>query len=601
MPRKALGPAASKQPWDPARPDANGSDLAKEAIRGADGLPLEALQPSAADADQSPPLPRWLVAAGVGAMVIVFFVLLGTFPLSEPDETRYAEIPREMIERGDWITPHLNYVKYFEKPPLVYWLTAVSFTIFGMNELAARWLLGLFSLTGVAVAYGLGRSIYGHWTGCAAAALLAATPLYFGIGQFLTLDMPLSTFMTLGLGSYWFAYRHPERRRLCVMLLYVATALGVLTKGLIAAVLTAGVIGTFLLLRADARALRWTVSPVGMLVFLLVVLPWFVLVSTRNPEFLHFFIIDQHIRRYVQGTDHPEPFWFYAPILLGGTLPWSAFVLLTPGWVVRWLRRLIARRIPAGELYLLLWCAVVFVFFSITGSKVGTYVLPMCCPLAVLGARFFAATLSNRRDYVLRRGYVLILTVGVIAVLGSALTPLIEDDARVLLVASRVLPSGAILAIAAVVSLALLRRQARLGSLALMWFAVLGMQLCAVSGRAVAGDFVDIGEAIRTQSRADDLVVSYKHYLQGTNYYGRRRIVQAVGHGELEFGSTQGDQSAYFWPSDQNLVSAWASGRRLFLIINRGDLETLRSRLQPPAREIAAEGRKVVVVNFPDQ
>ena len=140
------------------------------------------------------------------AIVLAYLCLLGGFGLAEPDEPRYAEIAREMIELRDWVTPHLNYVKYFEKPPFVYWLTAINFELFGMSEFVARLWPALFGLIGIMTAYVLGRSMYGAWTGYVAAALLAATPLYFGLSQILTLDMPLTTLMTVGLAAFWFAY-----------------------------------------------------------------------------------------------------------------------------------------------------------------------------------------------------------------------------------------------------------------------------------------------------------------------------------------------------------------------------------------------------------
>jgi len=543
-------------------------------------------------------LPRWLVRGGAAAIVLAYLVLLGAFPLSDPDETRYAEIPREMIESGDWVTPRLNYVKYFEKPPLVYWLTALNFTVFGMSDLVARWWVAFFGLAGIAVTYGLARSIYGPTTGYMAAALLAASPFYFGLSQFLTLDMPLSACIGAGLASFWWAYVRQRRRSGYVPLLYVMVGLAVLIKGPVAVVLSAATIVCYLITRNDLGALRWLWSPAGMCLFAAVVLPWFVVVSLRNPEFVHFFVVDQHFDRYLQPEEHREPLWYYVPILVGGMLPWSAFVLLAPRHAVRFVRQLVARHVAPGTLFLAVWSVVIFAFFTASGSKVGTYVLPMCSPLAILAARFFEQVLSRREDAVMRRGYVFTLVLATVTLIWGLVTPWVVDDPRLTLVASRTWICGGVLMLAATLSMIFAGRGARLAAASTLWIGVLLMQLVAVSGRAVASSYEILGEAIRVQSAPADLIVGYRRYTQGTTFYGRRRTVQVLGHGELEFGRKLGDQRAFFWSNDEELLRVWASPQRVFLIIDRRELEPLRPQLQPPPRVIAAEGRKVIVVNF---
>jgi 4-amino-4-deoxy-L-arabinose transferase-like glycosyltransferase len=543
-------------------------------------------------------MPKRLVRAGMVAIIVSCFGQLGGQPLTEPDEARYAEIPREMLVLRDWVTPHLNFVKYFEKPPLVYWLVAATFALLGPSDFLARLWLGVFASTSIVVAYVLARSIYGLWTARAAAALLAATPLFFGVGHVLTLDTPLSAFMALGLGSFWLAYQHGRRRRAYIVALHAATALGVLTKGPVAVVLTAAVILVFLLLHRDLRAVRWVLSPGGVSVFVLIALPWFVLVTLRNPEFLAYFVIDQHLGRYLRPSEHRQPFWFYAPIVLGGALPWSGFAVLSPGFVAPMLRRLLTLRVSAGTLFLAIWCAVVFLFFSVSGSKLGTYVLPMFCPLAVLAARFFEHVLRRDTASVLRRGYGLTLLIGVLAAAGGWLVPVVVDYPDVVFVAWWLSACGIVLAGAAGAALWMTRRGALQGSLAVLWLGMLVFGLVAMQVRPVAGTYPRLGEAIRVAARPQDLVVGYAHYVQGITYYGRHRVVQARAYGELDFGRRQGDDGTFFWKTDDDLLRAWSSGQRLFLVINRTELERLRPRMQPEPRELAGEDKKVIVVNF---
>jgi 4-amino-4-deoxy-L-arabinose transferase-like glycosyltransferase len=552
-----------------------------------------------------PAWPRWVLGA---LIVVTYLALLGGFALGEPDEARYAEIPREMLALGDWVTPHLNYVKYFEKPPLLYWITAFDFRLFGTSEFVARLAPALFGLLGIVVAWVLGRSMYGPWVGDAAAVLLAASPLYFGLGQVLTLDMPLSGLMALAFGSFWIAYTQPRRRRACLLLFYCASALAVLTKGPVSALLTGAIITLFLLLRGALRALRWVLSPLGIGLFLLIALPWFVLVSVRNPEFPEYFIFNQHLRRYLTTPEHHEAIWYFVPIVFGGMLPWSGFVLLSPRLVGRFLQRLVTRRVSAAGLYLFVWSAVIFGFFSLSTSKLGTYVLPMFCPLAVLVARLLQEIVARGRDQVLRRGYVAVLVLGIAMIPGALVTAEVADRWRVPLIVERMYIGSVILTAAASAALVLLRRARPQASLAALVIGMLVLQVVAISGRGVAWEFRPLGIAIRQQALPGDLVVSYRQYVQGIPFYARRRVVMVLSDEqlapssvhELAFGSRQGDQRAFFWRSDDELLAAWSSGRRIFLVVNRVDLERLLPRMRPVPREIAAHTKKVVVVNFPE-
>ncbi len=542
--------------------------------------------------------PRWLVAAFAVAIVAAYLCLLGTFGLADPDEPRYAEIAREMIELGDWVTPHLNYVKYFEKPPLMYWLTATNFRLFGMSEFVARLWPALFGLVGIAVAYRLGRAMYGEWVGAAAAALLAATPLYFGLSQILILDMPFSALLAVGLGAFWLAYQNPTRRRRMVLALYVSVALGVLTKGPVAMVLSGGIIAGFVALRREWSVLRWALSPVGIVVFFGITLPWFVMVSERNPEFVHFFVINQHVARFMWQKEHQQPLWFFVPIVFAGMLPWSGMILLAPRMLARFGERLLRRRVSAPTLYCTVWAGLVFAFFSLSTSKLGTYILPMFCPLAILAAGFFHDVIIRRRD-ILDRACIGLLVLAIAMAVAAVITGEVVDMPEVGLIVPRMYLGASILGLTALAGTLLIRRQRFQASFAALVLGTLAVQLVAMSGRAVAPEYRELGLAIRRQARPEDLVVSYHHYVQAITFYARRRIVSVGGHGELDFGSRQGDQRAFFWDNDQMLIDAWHAPRHIFLVIKRAELDPLLPQLHPPPRQIAAESEKVLVVNFP--
>ncbi len=544
-------------------------------------------------------VPASLLCVFAAVIPLTYFCMLGSFALSEPDEPRYAEIPREMIESGDWVTPRLNYVKYFEKPPLVYWLTAANFELFGMSEFVARLWPAIFAVVGIGMTYALGCSMYGPWTGYAAAAVLASTPLYFGLSQILILDMPLTGLMTVALVAFWFAYADGRRLSRYVWLLYGAAALAVLTKGPVAPLLIGAVIVAFLLLQGNVRALRWLVSPFGIVLFLLIATPWFVLVSQRNPEFVEFFVFKQHVARFLTPDEHQQPLWFFVPIIVAGMLPWTAFALCAPRMVARFVVRVATRDVSSATLYCVTWSAVIFTFFSLSGSKLATYILPMFCPLAILAARFFERVITDGRTEVLRRGTLIVLVLAVITVLGAAITGEVVDAWQVDALLPALYAGGVLLGVTAVVALALLRRRGPLACFATLLLGMLGLQVVAIAGRGVAAEYRPLGRAIRAQARPEDEIVTYVHYVQGIPFYGHRRTIMVGGRGELDFGSRQENERAFFWDTDAQLVDAWRSpGRHMFLIINRVELEPLLPQLEPVPRQVAAYGKKVIVVNF---
>ena len=168
------------------------------------------------------------------ATLLLYFVSLGNYPLMEPDEGRYAEIAREMVESGDYITPRLNYVHYFEKPPLLYWLNAISFKFLGQNEFAARLATASLAILG-AVAVAILASVFiGFWGGILSYVITVTSLLYYAIGSITITDMPLSTFITMALVAFFIA--HKKQSRISYIIFYLSLALGVLTKGLVVVV-----------------------------------------------------------------------------------------------------------------------------------------------------------------------------------------------------------------------------------------------------------------------------------------------------------------------------------------------------------------------------
>ncbi|HVN67592.1 MAG TPA: glycosyltransferase family 39 protein, partial [Candidatus Sulfotelmatobacter sp.] len=368
----------------------------------------------------------------LAALFIVFgaalFQFLGRIPLLEPDEGRYAEIPREMLERADFVTPYLNHVKYFEKPPLLYWLNSLSLSVFGQNEFAARFFPALCGLAGILLTYFIGRKIYGRREGLLAAIILGTSVGYLAQARMNIIDMPLTFCMTATLGFFLLAAREGEKRSvLYFYLFYLSAALTVLAKGLIGIVLPGAIVFLYLVVTRRWRILREMKPVAGGILFLVVAAPWFVLVSVRNPEFARFFFIHEHFERYLTKVHgHYQPTWYYIPVLLGCMFPWSLYL---PS-VFRGIWRERSEGKFAPTIFLAIWASVIFGFFSLSDSKLIPYIIPVFPAAALLLGRTFAAVMDDGTGTI--RQYARVATVFIlVTAVGLLLYPAVADNGKV--------------------------------------------------------------------------------------------------------------------------------------------------------------------------
>jgi 4-amino-4-deoxy-L-arabinose transferase-like glycosyltransferase len=331
-------------------------------------------------------LPRAVVAALAVAMALVWFANLGERRLQHPDEGRYAEIAREMTVTGDWITPRLDGIKYFEKPPLQYWLTAATFEAFGPGEASARLSTALAGFLTVLAVGATGAAIATPSAGLLAGAVLAGSVWHFGIAHILTLDAMLSFWLAVALCAFLLAQRAALSRHRCaawMLVAWAATALGVLTKGVVAIAIPACTLVVHSLATRDFGPWKRLHAGKGLVLLLAIAAPWFVLVSLRNPEFPRFFFVHEHVERFLTtNLNRPGPWWYFLPMVIVGLLPWTGvfFVRARAAW----------RDGAAGPgafawpRFCLAWAAFVLVFFSISGSKLPSYILPMFPALALV-------------------------------------------------------------------------------------------------------------------------------------------------------------------------------------------------------------------------
>jgi 4-amino-4-deoxy-L-arabinose transferase-like glycosyltransferase len=321
---------------------------------------------------------------------VLWFVGLEYRGLFMPDEGRYADIAREMLDAGDWVTPRLNGIKYMEKPPLQYWATAGAFALLGVDEWTARLWPALTGLLCIAFSAFAARRLAPASPWVLIALALAGSWGFFLGGQFLTLDMGLTFFLTAAMLSYALSRcaESPRAQRNWMLLAWAAAACAVLSKGLVGVVIPGLALALEVAIERDLTALRRLHWIPGLCLFAAIVLPWFLLVQYRNPEFFQFFFVHEHLERYaLPGHHRPGPWWYFIPVLLVGLLPW------TPA-VPEALARALSAPAPAGfklDRFLVIWAAVVIGFFSASSSKLPGYVLPAVPALLLVFARHYPA------------------------------------------------------------------------------------------------------------------------------------------------------------------------------------------------------------------
>lgn len=333
-----------------------------------------------------------LLALIFGAL---YFFRLGSYPLSNPDEGRNAEVPREMLVTGEWVTPRLDGVVYFEKPPLMYWVTAVFERTFGLNEWAVRAVPALFAIIGILLTYAAARGLYDRTTGWLSAVILGTSVLWFVIGHIPILDIAVSVFMAATLFCFLLAVREPpgSRRRWFFMGLYASAALATLTKGLMGFLVTGAVMFLWLLIFKQWKRLRPMYLPSGVALFLVIALPWHVLAALRNPNWFHRYIIYEHFLRFLTPVaSRPGPWHYFIWVVIGGLIPWTGFAAVGARDAVRggWGRR----QENVDGWFLLTWAGFIFLFFSASHSKLAPYILPIFPALAVLAGRWIARALA---------------------------------------------------------------------------------------------------------------------------------------------------------------------------------------------------------------
>ena len=481
------------------------------------------------------------IALATLAVLVVWFANIGYRTLSEPDEGRYAEIPREMLATGDWITPRLNGIPYLEKPPLQYWSTAIAYSAFGMKPWVSRLWTATLGLLGIVATFLTARELWNVRVGQLAAPILASCPLYFVVAHLNTLDIGLSFFMNAGLSCFMLAQRSSSDtlRRRWMWACWLALACGFLQKGLVALVLPAVTLAIYSLVYRDRQLRRQLHPGTGLLIVAAVCLPWLILVSTRNPGFMQFFFVHEHLARFAT-TIHKrsEPWWYFIAILSVGVLPWI--------WVML---RSVFTRAPATDSHsrlnetglLLTWIATLLVFFSMSGSKLAPYIVPAAPPLALLAARWLDvnATAKTLRPVVILAALLSLLLVFLKLLVPHVMEPGLKQAAYLQL-GNWTLVGGAFGiagAIAAVIAMRRLQWRAATFFMASGFTVALAIVMCGTNALGVLRSRPGVAAEIAPHVGANTAFYCVGMYWQALPFELRKtcKLVQYTGEHELQF------------------------------------------------------------------
>lgn len=537
-----------------------------------------------------------------GAIIVIagfiWFVLLGYRDLIEPDEGRYAEIAREMLSSGDWVTPRLNGFKYFEKPPLQYWGTAISMALLGETNAAARvWCSGLGFISALWIGF-VGNRIYGRSAGFYAFLFLISTVLFAGMGHANSLDMGVSALLTIAIGALVLAQseRHrPKQERTWMLLAWAALAGATLSKGLIGLVLPGAAVVLYSLWQRDWALWRHLHIGKGLLLYFLLAAPWFVAVSQANPEFPHFFFIHEHFERFTSDVHgRTKSNWYFFAVFAIGAMPWlfsSLNGLVKPPFSWR------ATEPGKFEASRLLWVYAVFVFFffSISHSKLPAYILPMFPALALL-----VGENMTRRKHLIADG---IVTLVIAAIVFIVFIWKADDMAKIGRLAAHlplfrpwIIATGVLTGLAGL-STILFRDKKDQAISAYALCVLLGIQMLSwgyqsISELRSSRVLAETIQAYIGDNHEDSVeVYDVNRYDQALPFYLGRTIKLVGFTGELQFGI---DQEPQKWLNETDFLPIWLNSKQAISVLSQATYDQWQQQ-QIPMRTIYENSRYITV------
>lgn len=509
----------------------------------------------------------------------LFGATLGNYPLDAPDGARYAEIPREMVVSGDYITPHLNGLKYFEKPPLFYWLQAISIKVLGANELAVSIVNALMALGCCFLLYFTGRKLYNRLSGILASFVFATSSLVFALTRVVTLDMALTFFLTGSLCSFLLAIQEPfgSRRNLYLWLMYVFAALAVMTKGLIGVAFPGMIILIWTIVFNQWRDLKTYRIISGIFIFLLITLPWHILVQIKNPEFFHFYFFQEHFLRYLTNyAGRVQKWWFLPALFLSGLYPWVVFL---PQAIVHHVPKQFSRwQQSKSTIFLLIWAVTIYTFYTFSNSQLIPYILPVLPPIAILLGNYFSVYWKSNQHRPITIGFNVLLFLNIVLGIGAiiAIFTLNFEEQTITKQNLYVAATGVIMG--AITSVICYRRRGlSLGFIALFSAtAVLWLYISPMITTINKHSIKPLIMTLQQKLKPEDEVICYGEYYQDLPFYLQRLVTIANYDGELSFGRAHQDAKDLMIDT-KGFWERWNSNKNVYLVVSMDNYRSLQA------------------------
>jgi 4-amino-4-deoxy-L-arabinose transferase-like glycosyltransferase len=547
------------------------------------------------------------------ALTLLYALFLGSHPLVNPDEARYSGVAREMLVTGDFVTPKVNGVTFFDKPILYYWLQASSMAVFGVNEWSMRLWPALLGIVGCLFVYTAGRLVFNRRTGLIGAFALATSVLYYGGSHFANMDLEVAVFISGSLLMFLVGIQDnlPHLRKKFLYASYLLAGLAILTKGLIGIVFPMMIIGLWILFTNQWSILKRMCIWQGIIIIAVVVAPWLIAVQLRNPDFLYTFFYIQHFERFVtENFNSQKPFWFYVPLIVVGLLPFTGFALcaLSKSLGLIWREKIKYK----NELFLIIWPLVIFLFFSIPTSKLTGYILPVFPPLILLTAVYLDKRFDMPAREVIKGNLLCLVVLFAIGAVGAFVAPYTAyflDGEYPTWIAYLV--GTSFLVIALVMAFCLLRT-VRVAFIALC---ILGgsmmVMVSAIAPHLKLQSTLPLIEQMLTRIKPEDQIVAYYSYFYDVPTYSGKRVFLIAdwdnpkllqkdnwrglfANGRLLRPETQ----EWLIKSDQ-LWSMWQQPGRIFMFVKENRYSEVEKITQGKLYHLGKDGEVMLLSNQP--
>lgn len=506
-------------------------------------------------------------------LLIFFILILFVYNLGAHSyfhsEGRYIEIPRNMVESHDYITPRLNGVKYFEKPPLMYWAGALSYKFFGNNEWAHRFWPALFGLLTILASYHIAILFKSKKEAYIVSCMMATSLLFYVCAKYVVLDMPVSALIALSLYSFLLSTRcffSKQKQLFFNLSFFLFLSLAVLTKGLIGLFLPYLIIFVWIFFSKKYAFLKNAFQPWGIFLFSMITLPWHILVSIRNPEFFNFYFIHEHFLRYLTTVHHRNKVFFYYIYFLNlGLFPWFFYIIES---VIQNFKKIINDEV---ESFFFLWFLLILIFFSFSSSKLIPYILPAIPPLLLLGAFNIQHTKFKFSAY-LNIIYSIILLLGL--PIYAYKNNLLHEMFVYLSIFELLFVSLIFISI---------QNLNRFPFQQLLFITSIFIFLSStIIYKFQYGSLKPLVHTIQQNKNNHNIVIAYKKYYQDLPVYMNQRIYVIEARNELDFGMQQEDTSS--WMITKKNFPIWIKKIKDGYIVLDKNLMNELNRLLPYTR-----------------